>query len=87
MCREQKDNYFLFIHFYGILIRFLTVHIGITGDYILAWSSVYSQIVCKVCPQFFSECMQDTEIIFCMYLAYTLYLMPIEFVVNWLMLN
>ena len=28
------------------------------------WSSVYSQIVCKVCPQIFSECIQDTEIIF-----------------------
>ena len=50
-------------------------------------SSVYSQIVCKVCPQIFSECTQDTEIIFAVYLAYTLYLMPIEFVVNWLMLN
>ena len=34
MCREQKDNFFIFIHFYGILMRFFTVHIGITGDYI-----------------------------------------------------
>ena len=51
------------------------------------WSSVYSQIVCKVCPQIFSECIQDTEIIFRMYFAYEWLLMPIEFVVNCLMLN
>ena len=36
MCREQKDKFFHFIHFYGILIRFLNGQIGITGDYILA---------------------------------------------------
>ena len=36
MCREQKEKIFHFYRFYGILIRFLTVHIGITGDYILA---------------------------------------------------
>ena len=83
MCREQKDNLF---HFYTFLWHFdkiLTVHIGITGDYILALVKVYSQIVCKVCPQIFSESIQDTGIIFSMYLAYALYLMPIEFAENW----
>ena len=50
-------------------------------------SSVYSQIVCKVCPQIFSESIQDTKFILSKYFAFALYLMPIEFAVNWLMLN
>ena len=61
----------------SILIRFLTGHIGITGDYILALVQVYSQIVCKVCPQ------KNAEYIFSTYLQFGLYLVPIEFAVNW----
>ena len=68
---------------HGILIRFLTAHIGITGDYILALVWVYSQIVCKICPQIFSETTQDVEFIFNTYLQLGLYLVPIEFAVNW----
>ena len=41
----------------------------------------------KFVRKFLSECIQDTEIIFRIYFAYALYSMPIEFVVNWLMLN
>ena len=36
ICREQKDNFFHFYTFLWHLIRFQTLHIGITGDYILA---------------------------------------------------
>ena len=39
MCRVHKDNFFtlsIYGMVHGILISFLTVHIGITGDYILA---------------------------------------------------
>ena len=40
MCRVHIDIFFSFLSIYGmvhgILIRFVTVHIGITGDYILA---------------------------------------------------
>ena len=64
------------------MIRFLTVDIGITGDYILALVYVYSQIVCKVCPQIFSETTQDAEFIFSTYFQFGLYLVPIEFAVN-----
>ena len=51
------------------------------------WSRFILKLSVKFFPQIFSESIQDTEIIFSMYLAYALYLMPIEFVVNLLMLN
>ena len=68
---------------HSILIRFLTAYIGITGDYISALVQVYSQIVCKVCPQIFSETTQDAEFNFSTYLQFGLYLVPIKFAVNW----
>ena len=39
-------------------------------------SSVYSQIVCKVCPQIFSETTLDAEFIFSTCLQFGLYLVP-----------
>ena len=55
-----------------------------TGNFLTALClPVYSQIVCKVCPQIFSETTQGAEFIFSTYLQLGLYLVPIEFDVNW----